>query len=356
MSSRNLFKFVSVRPPVPAVSDDACRLVNKEAGSAFVKDVEDWRQGHTGKSLQQARRTVSVEFLKSPQYFARNDIWKDLRPLRRNLQDYLARLCRPEGKKGDPETAQQETAAAALGEQARVWLDPERFAAAKSVLWRSYYANALAPEVRPGDRPEMLDWIRVLAALERLRPPPDEADWRYDPEGCACVARLSRARVNLPHELFTDAPEPTPVPQRPEDSIEEDIARLRDSLAGLLGARRNLDRFYRRRIGRLRLEPRPGDDDVTVGPPWLLTEEDADPLRDVVAELNRLGTPFDGSLVPHVVQVLDEAIASDTAALAVLESRVEVQGIGAMALARRTVRGLRAPGQDQDHDQEGTQS
>ncbi|NNN32158.1 hypothetical protein HLK59_17670 [Streptomyces sp. S3(2020)] len=341
MVVRNLFKFVSVRPPAPAAADDTCSLVNRTAGDEFVKEVEAWRKAHQGTSLRQARRTVSADLIRSSQYFARSDVWKDLRPLSKNMRDYLGRLCRTEGQNW---VESRESSAAVLREQVRALIDdPDRFAEAKRIVWRSYYANALAPEIRPGDRPELLDWIRILAAVERLRPPQDEADWRYDAEGCACVARLDTARVNLPHELFVEPPGATPVPEKPDDSLEEDIARLVESIGRLRAARRNLDQFYRRRIGRLRLDPLPDDDDVVLRPPWLLTGDDADPLRDVATELRRLGLPFEGAIVPEVAQVLDEEIAADTAALTVLQTRVEVRGIGAQALARRTVRGLHPP-------------
>lgn len=345
MVARNLFKFVSVRPPAPAAADDTCRLVNRMAGTEFVKQVEAWRKAHEGTSLRQARRTVSADLIKSSEYFARSDVWKDLRPLRKNLRDYLGRLCRTEDQKS---AEGRQSTAAVLREQARALIDdPDRFGDAKRIVWRSYYANALAPEIRPGDRPELLDWIRILAALERLRPPRDGADLRYDAKGCACVARLDRARVNLPHELFVEPPGATPVPEKPADSLEEDIARLVESIGTLRAARRNLDQFYRRRIGRLRLDPLPEDDNVVQRPPWLLTGDDADPLRDVAAELRRLGLPFEGATVPEAAHVLDEAIAADTAALTALQTRVEVQGIGARALARRTVRGLRPPTEEE---------
>ncbi|MDG5809098.1 hypothetical protein P9869_42130 [Streptomyces ossamyceticus] len=349
MVVRNLFKFVSVRPPALATAEVTCSLVNRMAGDEFVKEVEAWRKAHQGTSLRQARRTVSADLIKSSQYFARSDVWKDLRPLSKNMRDYLGRLCRTEGQQA---AESREDSAAMLREQARALIDdPDRFANAKRVVWRSYYANALAPEIRPGDRPELLNWIRILAALERLRPPRDEADWRYDAEGCACVARLDRARVSLPHELFTDAPGATPVPEKPDDSLEEDIERLVESIGRLRAARRNLDGFYRRRIGRLRLDPLPEDDDVVLRPPWLLTDADADPLRDVAAELRRLGVPFEGAIVPEAAHVLDEAIATNTAALAALQSRVEVRGVGVLAVARRTVRGLRPPAEQETEEQ-----
>lgn len=371
MVTRNLFRFVSVRPPFSAASNDACRLINKEAGAQLVEEVST-RQREHGESLQVARRAVSVEFIESAEYFVRSDVWKDLRPLLQHFQDLVAEACRTEEEpdEGGVEAAERETGST-FDEQVRGWVvdDPDSFADAKDILWRSYYANALAPELRPNDRPEMLDWIRVLAAFVRLRPLSEDGEWRYDEEGCACVEQLSRARVSMPHELFTEIPPSDPVPDKPKDPVKEDIAALRTSLERLDAARRDLDRLYRRKISMLRLapphDPERGDTEATrseraeagdgagsatgsegarsVRPPWLLTEEDADQLPVLGAELDRLGVPLAGSLVPEVAGALDEAIAADTAALAALESHVDVLGIGpTMALVRRTVRGFPA--------------
>jgi hypothetical protein len=367
MATRNLFRFVSVRPPKSATVDDSCRLTNKEAGERFVEEVSTWQREHEA-SLRVARRAVSVTAIESADYFARSDTWKDLRPLLNYFQYFIAAMCRKEEK--PDKDADVEATSREIGEKVRGWVvdAPDSFATAKKILWRSYYANALVPELRPNDRAEMLDWIRVLAALERLRPPSEDAEWRYDEEACACVERLNRARVNLPYELFAETLPSDPIPKKPEeDPVEEEIVALRASLKRLNIARRDLDQLYRRKVNALRLAPPPdrehgdagarpgraeaGDDagSATAGqgprsvpPPWLLTEEDAAELPELGAELDRLGVPLSGSLLPEVAGALDEAIAADTAALAALESRVDVLGIGpTMALARRTARGLR---------------
>jgi hypothetical protein len=365
-----LFRFVSIRPPIPQVVDEGCRLINRAAGAQFVEEVSTRQHKHK-ESLQAARRAVSVAFIESADYFVRDDTWQDLRPLRKYFQDLVRGICRTENEAGgdpDVEVALREIAST-LGGQVRDWVGSDSFANVKNSLWWSYYANALVPEARPNDRPEMLDWIRVLAALERLRPAPGDAELRYE-ESCACVERLSRARVNMPQELFAETPPPDPVPDKPKDPVQGDIVALRASIERLDAARRNLDQLYRRKVSKLRLAPwsnpergdaeaaRPeraeagdgapsaaGSEGVAgVPPPWLLTEEDAEQLPDLGAELDRLGVPLAGSLVPEVASALDEAIASDTAALAALESRVDVLGIGpTMALVRRTVRGFRPP-------------
>ncbi|MEV2267790.1 hypothetical protein [Nonomuraea africana] len=352
--------------------DDACRLINEKAAAQFVVDVSTRQQQHR-ESLQVARRAVSSAFIESAEYFARSSTWEALRPLRKHFQDLVAGTCRTAEK---PEEGADVKAAlgeieSTLGEPVRDWIvnESDSYAKAKNILWRSYYANALAPELRPNDRPEMLDWIRVLAALERLRPPSDDAEWRYDEAGCVCVGRLSRARVNMPYELFAEMPPPDPAPDKPKDPVKEGIVALRASLERLDAARRDLDRLYRRKVNALRhapppareqgiveveqpvddVSPQPVDDvspqpvdDASPRPPWLLTEEDAGQLPGLEAELGRLGIPLAGSLVSEVADALDKAIATNTAALTALESPVDVLGIGpTMVLARRTVRGLR---------------
>lgn len=359
--------------------------MNEEAGAQFVDEVLG-RQATSGESLPKARRSHSSELIDSMQYFARSNAWKPLRPLRKNWQEVVAQLCaakeaRPGTGSATGATASAgETVTKSLTERVRDWVGSDEFTEAKNILWRSYYANALVPELRPHDRPEMLDWIRILAALERLRPSLDGDDWRYDRRGCSCAERLSRARVSMPHELFAEVPAPDPVPEMPKNPVEAEIARLRAVLERLYRARRGLDSFYQRKISKVRLEPPPGPDrNVDDGeptcdeqdremvgatgqqpgmevrasavsrsaalqgppPPWLLTQEDAEELRDVDAELERLGVPLAGSLVSRVAAALDDAIAADTALLSALESRIEVLGVGALAVARHTVRGLR---------------
>jgi hypothetical protein len=352
MATRNLFKFVAVRPPISAPTDDTCRLVNVEAGVHFVEEVTDRQREHE-ESLPVARRAVAVAFIESEDYFARNDIWAELRPRRQQLQDFIAGLC------ADDEPAVQ--IAADIGVRVRSWAadEPDSYLRAKNLLWRSYYANALAPAVRAHDRPEMLDWIRILASLERLGPPPDNPGQRPDTEACSCIARLNRARVNMPHELFAETPPADPVPDKPQDQDAKKIAVLRASLERLTAARSELERLHRRKVARLRLAPPPepepgrGDGDAAqreqaqagaedlrvVRPSWLLTEEDAEDAADLGAELDRLGIPLAGSLVAEAAEALNQAIAADTAALTTLESHVDVLGIGpTMTLASRTVR------------------
>jgi hypothetical protein len=352
MATQNLFKFVAVRPPISAQADDTCRLVNVEAGVRFVEEVADRRRKHE-QSLPVARRAVAVAFIESEDYFAHNDIWAELRPLRKQLQDSIAGLCADDGPAVQID--------ADIGIRFRGWAvdEPDSFLLAKNLLWRSYYANALAPAVRPHDRPEMLDWIRILASLERLGPPPGDSGQRSDAESCACIARLNRARVNMPHELFAETPPADPVPDKPQDPEEKKIAVLRASLGRLAAARSELERLHRRKVARLRLAPPPepepgrGDGDSAqrerpqagagdlrvVRPPWLLTEEDAEGAADLGTELDRLGIPLAGSLVAEAAEALNQAIAAHTAALTTLESHVDVLGIGpTMTLARRTVR------------------
>src|SRR5262245_30192900 len=92
MATRNLFRFVSVRPPLSEVSDDDCRLINRAAGAAFVEEVSTWQQGHD-ESLQVARRAVAEAVIESADYFVRSDVWEDLRPLLVRFQDFIAKVC-----------------------------------------------------------------------------------------------------------------------------------------------------------------------------------------------------------------------------------------------------------------------
>lgn len=102
MATRNLFRFVSVRPPIPATVDDACRLINKEAGAQFVEEVMIRRRKHK-ESLEVARRAVSLAFIESAEHFARSrsssmrlpasrsSLVTFLQELRRSISEQLAR-------------------------------------------------------------------------------------------------------------------------------------------------------------------------------------------------------------------------------------------------------------------------
>jgi hypothetical protein len=157
----------------------------------------------------------------------------------------------------------------------------------------------------------------------------------------------------MPSELFVDAPPPDPIPEKPEDLVENEVVVVRASLDRLDAARRALDQLYKREVSALRLQPtaaelRDAETDGPEGapvengtqsaagsqvaqdarPPWLLTEEDADELADLRSELDRPGVPLAGSFVREVANALDEAIAADTATLAAMEARVDILGIG----------------------------
>jgi hypothetical protein len=163
VATRNLFRFVSVRPPIPAAADDPCRLINAETGAQFVADVMAWQEKYE-ESLYAARRAVSVEFIESAEYFARNDTWNDLRPELKRFQDLIAQICRkskePDGEVdiGEAPDTEEEPAAAApaavdstFSQEAQRWVNDgyRSFGYAENALWRSYYANALAPELTP---------------------------------------------------------------------------------------------------------------------------------------------------------------------------------------------------------------
>ena len=389
MATRNLFRFVSVRPPTAAEARRACRLVDGDSATEFVKAVRERQREHE-ESLERARRAVSVALIESDDYFTRSDAWKDLRPLRRRFQKLIARACRPDGepdeapeggtveREGEDATGEGEDAAGegeTFAEQVRDWVvdDLDSFAEAKSVLWRSYYANVLVPDLRPNDRGEMVDWIRILDAVERLDPGSGDPAWRYDKRACACVERLERARVHIPQELFAEKPPPDSPPDRPQDDTEDYKRSYQHRLERLQAARSAVDDLYRRKVSALRLadlnEPRrpereeparerPEAEDAPGSggqpararqAPWLLTDQDADAHAELAAELERLGVPMPGALVSEVTDALDQAIAADTTALVELESRVDLLGIGtAMTVARGTRRGFQPGPRDGD--------
>lgn len=355
--------------------------MNQEAGAEAVKEVLSRKEAR-GESLQAARRAVATDFIESVDYFVRSDDWKDLRPLRMQFKDLVAAICKSGGKPEEGPDAGESLGEIeqTLGVQVSGWVVSDSFARAKKSLWWSYYANVLAPYLRPQDRPEMLDWIRALAALERLRPQSDDADWAFDEAGCACVRRLNSARVSVPDGLFAEKPPPDQVAQKPRDLVRENIDTIRGSLEKLKAFRHELDLLYRRKINAIRLaagralpaagEPTPAESGQTlsmgggsasternnaltdeaprpVDPPWLLTEDDTGKLDGLIEELNLLGVPVLGSLLPEVLEALNKAIAAKTAALTVLENPVDILGIGpTMSLIRRPLRGLQPPPSD----------
>lgn len=365
MEARNLFRFVSVRPPVPAQFELDCRLENAEAGAAFVAEVAAHRADHR-ESLPEARRAVAEAVIGSDQYFARSEVWKSLRPLRTQILDLLAELCaEQDDEHGDDAELRNDDATRLFSTIAA----DDGGAGARQILWRSYYANVLAPEIRPNDRPEMLDWLRIVTALQKVQPPPEREDERWVPEGCACVNRLWTSRVVLPQELFVDRPIDTPVPEQPPEPALQDGDRIRGVIEELVVFRGGLDRLYQARLSSLRLagarraspgaqpvgdaEGREAAADGTSAagsqparrtpPPWVITEDDADRLPKLPTSFDRLGIQLAGASLPELTNRLDELIAEQMATLMELESQVDVLGVGpTMTLVRRTGRGFRA--------------
>lgn len=374
MATRNLFKFVSVRPPSATEAEQECTLADRQSARVWVKAVRT-HQGERKTSLADARRGVAVEFMESDNYFTRSDKWTGLRPLRKQFRALVETTCkeREHELEGEREGVTREDDAASGGDaapapsfsvQVRDWvLNQQEFRNAKRVLWHSYYANVFAPDVRPNDRGEIDDWIRIVDALERLDPSAEGRAWKFDESACQCIDRLRRARVHVPGEVFMEEAEAEKAPAKPTDEADHYKEKYRVRLARLTAARTAVDMVWQQKIRTLRLQEVTGATDSTdkdgnltradrqdsepnadrpaqaPQAPWLFTAQDADDHPELARALEELGLALPGSLVSEVSGALDERIAADTGTLLELESRNDLFGVGAaMTIARRTQR------------------
>jgi hypothetical protein len=358
-SSRNLFRFISVRPPVFEEPTAECRLLDEGASRDFV-DLVDEVQGE-GDTYEEARAEAARRVMYSDVYFTRHGRWQQLRPLRRALLELLHAAAEEEGEQPDDE-ARDLLSGVIDPSELDAWISSDDYADLRHALWLSYIANVAAPNDRAHDRGEMVDWTRILVFLEALA---------HDrPDVNQCARQLRRARVEIPPELFLPVDrEEEPEPEEPDDPRRGRLEELRDSLRRHHRARAQLEELHAAKVAGVRMaamrpgrpleesgergedredrEDRPGRAEGGMDRrlvPWRLSEDDLsgrDELRD---ELDRLGLPVDGTYIGEVAARIDQTMGDETSELEDLTTMDDVVGIGStLSMIRRTQRAFDRP-------------
>jgi hypothetical protein len=360
-TATNVFRFVAVRPPRLEEAAVGHRLDDREAGRAIVDDVER-RMKENRESLPTARRAVGAAILESPEYFTQHEDWQRLRPSREALADTLHRASRGDGWNDTRRRLERIVVQAFPGTDLSEWLHSTTFTELASVLWRSYFANVLADDRRPHDRPELLTWLRAVELFsvfreESLRDMHGHTESDRRDELLTAFARwLIRARAHMPVRLFRERPALDVEREQPVDPSEERITELRAAIEHAAKAQEQLEEAYRAKLARLREDMRSVEPDETIPEgapqtaggglepadrPWRLTEADVSGHAELVAALSRLGFSTDRLLVMEVSSALTKALQRDISELQDLVSHSDVLGFGqTLAVIGRTHRPL----------------
>ena len=257
MPTRNLFRFISVRPPIAAGDDDACRLINEQAGADFVEVVAA-RQREHNESLPVARRAVSAAVIDSADYFTRSSTWADLRPLRERFQDLIDRraggwtTATPRRRRARPRRCSMRTSAAGSPRRGPAGRGEEHPVAQ---LLRQRPGPGGAPQRSPGDA--------------RLDPDPGRPRTAAPTTGCREMA-LRRGGLCLRGAAESSADEYAAWLLFSRHAVPGSrIGRARGSArgggsptsrhpsSGSSRLRRDLDAVYRHKVNALRLERAP---------------------------------------------------------------------------------------------------
>lgn len=349
-SNRNLFRFVALRPPVVEEREPERRLVDHEAADDFVADVQA-RFEQSEMTWGAARVATGQDVLDSDTYFTRHPGWQPLRPLRDALLVVMYESTAE--RTVDPAREASEVLAPVLGGRyLEQWTTSDEYADLRRALWRSYFANIVAPGDRAHDRVEILDWARLLVFLESIAGGDVYASER--------ARRLMRARFEVPSELFMRSTREVEGPEAEEQvAVEEGrVDELRELLGRHEAARSQLEAIHRQKLARIRMAGRPSPQPVEEmeeragenepgyaeggmersAVPWRLTEDDLAGHDELRAELERLRLPVDGTYIGEISAAIDQQMADETSELTELTTTEAVVGVGARMSVIRTTR------------------
>jgi len=241
MTANNIFKFVSIRPPILKTGRDS-RFIKDDSERAVV---EKLRKGFSKThDLDGARLSLGAEMMDLPSYYSNDSDWESLRPWTSDAAAILQDLAESEDLRQFEAGAESLFRKALEADSLRAFLASKTFANLLSVLWPSYYATVLDPYPKAQDREEMVVWLQFFALLKLI----DDARALK-----AAARQILSIRPAVPIEFYRlsdpnrsklspEAPRERPDPNR------EKIERMKEDLTALEAARNHLTSKYAAKI------------------------------------------------------------------------------------------------------------
>jgi hypothetical protein len=361
-TTNQVFKFVSVRPPVstrpgdiqgelPPISVDRPTLLRRQI--AALDGMPDARE--------KASKLAS-EFIGSRRYVPKSP---EARPFLQRLAAIEAVVQRMPGAAEGVQVAavvEQE-----VGESAVRIVTGDGFRAFEDDLWDSLYANVLAPGERPEDRDGLFRALRVVHLLRLVG----------EPRFVRRSLRLGQLRSEtplIPPDLFPSA-RPAVRSETGGDWGSGPVERLREARERIQGARDEVERHYRRRRsallaqrqevdgsleqrrvevradmpGALQIHAQSSDDRRSLigpvplhtpqpgmsepAPPWRLARRDLS--AKTIEVLEQAGLSSDSDDVPLILDRLDREIGRINARFSPLAAKRTVRRVGSSRVYAR---------------------
>lgn len=359
MKSDNIFRFVSLRPPLRADPTTHQNPREDQVGPDVIRELE--RAGDE-RDPDAARKHVGEAIVSAEDYYGRDRDWARLRPFAARFFA-LGRLAQEEERQAflrETEALFREVYGDDFSLQA--FLVGELFARLKAKAWRSYYGNVLAVTKQPADRGPLSRWLTFFWLLEAA----NEDDFRQRAQ------RLGRARPSVPGEFFQPVPERRPAEpapgegaERPEEEEEHPrlptpLDRLREKLERLGAARGFLQELFSTKLVSFKnLEIRAGPAarlaaagvrepagraasqvtatsfDLIREAPWQAGRDDLERGRQHLPVLAELGLSTEDVRIPDAIDRIEREMAEVNTGLAQLMQREEVVATG-LTLSRVT--------------------
>jgi len=331
MKADNVFRFVASRPPMTVDMDDP-RLVR---GPASVDELADLiRDSARFNADPEAARVAAGEEVIDSSYYRSDPEWERVRKHRHKFVGLNAESDHDAFVKVIERLLRRtyDRPHLSLDE----WVKSDNYSALRDTIWVSYLANVIAPNERPQDREELVDWIVLL----HLASAGADGEERFD----ELKRFLPELRPLLPGNLFEAAQPADIAPQPPiDDHVQEralenekenlEIALLQ--LAKLSASKRSRPAEFavaRPRWTRLGSGRRDEDGlEISQGGarevPWQLTEADLPEYPELSTTLDELGLESTAS-IPEVRSRVESELARINGELAGGWARMEVVGAG----------------------------
>lgn len=319
MTANNVFRFVTVRPPVLASAEPAHFIVNEEAAQSSLNLL---KQRAVGRTMPEARIILAKDFHSAATYYRVSQDWAPLRP---KVSEVAAALPRMTDRASVELKAIELLAPVMSGGDFIPFLSSDRYVRLYSQLWRSYHATILDPKLAPQDREEMVIWIKFFALLGRFTG--ELAPFLQ------LLLNVTRIRVAVPLEFVHDAPVTnmisTPVTPPPHAAHVTELKTRRDQLAV---ARNFLAQLYANKVTAFRSTlggatqkvkvpgskgtHSHGSPDNRSSAPWRMLESDFDGKPAVLTDLRSMRIEPLNFTLPRLIHEVELKLALYQAELA----------------------------------------
>jgi hypothetical protein len=340
MKTDNVFKFMTVRSPVP--TNEGNPFFPRGPEYAFDPGLLEPNQpthlNIVGPSM--VRRDQGRAIVESEEYFANDASWAKLRIYEAKARELIVQEI------PDPDANRYQNHAGALFSEAlgstnvmaRLLTAPKYLKMWRS-MWISYYATILAPDLRPQHRKELVTWIIFFHLAELSVNQPD----RF----MQVAAHPWRVRPAVPLNFYRSTQvedTPTETTSTTESSADKERVALSADLALLKSAKDFVEKIYNTKLRRFQKLQLKGESVASARDgvanqgvtganlleyaPWRMQEDDFEPNKQLLETLTEISLDPTTRSVPDLLYSIDERLAYTEAKLFRLGKISQVVGAG----------------------------